>query len=100
MNTMIINVINVLASISYGFVLTKLWSWFIIPIFHLPVITIVPAMGIMLTICLFRPVFPAVTIETIEDKEINKKVTLAYAVIYLVYPWVALLSGWIIKFFL
>ena len=93
-------IINILALISYGFVLTKLWGWFIIPIFHLPVLTIVPAMGIMITICLFRPVFPAISIDMIEKKEILDKVLLHYEITSFAYPWCTLFTGWIIKFFL
>ena len=101
MYLMISTAINIfLASISYGFVLTKLWVWFIIPIFHIPALTIVPAMGIILTVSLLRPVFPALTIEITEDKKTNRKVMFSYAILSLIHPWIALLVGWILKFFL
>lgn len=33
-----------------GFVLTKLWSWFIVPIFHLNPLTLIQALGFSLVI--------------------------------------------------
>lgn len=43
-------VVVALGAILEGYVLTVLWGWFIIPIFHLPPLTIVPAIGIALVV--------------------------------------------------
>ena len=42
----IVAVTSALTSIWGGFVLTKLWIWFIVPVFHLPALTLVPAIGL------------------------------------------------------
>lgn len=40
----------VYASIMNGWALTKLWVWFVVPVFHLPVLNIPQAIGIALVI--------------------------------------------------
>ena len=40
-----------------AYVLTILWSWFIVPKFFLPALTWLEAAGIALTVRLFRPTF-------------------------------------------
>jgi hypothetical protein len=42
--------IIVLSSIWRGYVLTILWAWFIVPVFHLPALGIVAAIGFSLMI--------------------------------------------------
>jgi putative Mn2+ efflux pump MntP len=37
-------------SVLNGWVLTILWNWFIIPVFHLPQLTIVQAIGVVMVI--------------------------------------------------
>jgi hypothetical protein len=39
-----------LGAVIRGFVLSKLWLWFMVPVFHLPVLGIVAAIGISLVI--------------------------------------------------
>lgn len=39
-----------ISAVWHGYVLTKLWAWFIVPIFHLPVLTIAPAIGIVIVL--------------------------------------------------
>ena len=38
-----------------GFVLTQLWSWFIVPIFHAPHLALVPAIGVALVVGFLAP---------------------------------------------
>ena len=38
-----------------GFVLTKLWAWFIVPTFGLPMLTMIPAIGLSLVVGMFIP---------------------------------------------
>ncbi|MGC9605262.1 MAG: hypothetical protein ABSF56_00680 [Minisyncoccia bacterium] len=39
-----------LVTILDGFVLSVLWGWFVVPVFHLPVLKIIPAMGISMIV--------------------------------------------------
>lgn len=43
-------IISIPTSIWSGFVLTKLWMWFIVPVFALAPLTIVPAIGLALVV--------------------------------------------------
>ncbi len=43
-------VVQTLGSLWRGYVLTILWAWFIVPVFHLPVLTLLPAMGVALLV--------------------------------------------------
>jgi hypothetical protein len=88
--------VSIITTLSYGYVLPKLWAWFIIPIFHLPPLPFWYAVGIMTTICLFRPVFPANTPGMYDNEVARNKVLNTYYCMNLFYPWMALLSGWII----
>lgn len=40
------------AAVAEGFVLMQLWSWFIVPVFNLPLLTLVTAIGLSLTVSL------------------------------------------------
>ena len=40
----------VISSLLRGFVLVKIWGWFIVPLFHLPVLTLLPAIGLALVV--------------------------------------------------
>ena len=67
----IIGILSVLSYLSYGFVITRMWMWFIIPIFHLPILYFGYAVGLMLFVCLIRPVFPSISKEILEDKKVR-----------------------------
>lgn len=40
----------VLCTAINGWIFMKLWLWFAVPIFHLPVLTLIPAMGVALLV--------------------------------------------------
>lgn len=74
-----------------GWVLTKLWVWFIIPIFHLPVLGIAQAIGISL-------IMHYLTNENPDRKDDRKWFeSVATAVVM---PFIVLLMGWIVTLFL
>lgn len=58
--------IAVLAQIVNGWILTLLWGWFVVPVFHAPEIGLVPAIGILL---LLEFVAPPVQEKTFSDDE-------------------------------
>ena len=65
-------ILEIAIILSYGFALTKLWVWFIVPVFALPVLTIAYAIGLMLVVNLVRPVFPAISMDMFEEEKRNK----------------------------
>ena len=78
----------------YGFVLSKLWGWFLVPVLGAPAIGIVGALGV------------ALVIEYITDQDINQQsespshmlarlITRGF-----VYPAMMLLIGWGIQLFM
>lgn len=75
------------SSLSWGFVLFKFWSWFVLPVFGmLPEITWWQAVGLMFVIQLFQA-RPAVAKET--DNTSN-------FVNVLLTPWLLLVIAWVI----
>lgn len=80
----------VLSMIYTGFVFTKLWGWFVIPVFGLPMLTIAQAIGLTI-------VMRMVTINQILE---NKKQWHENLILCILYPTFGLLFGWIIQFFL
>ena len=93
-------IICILTQLSYGFVLSKMWGWFIVPIFHLVPLRVIPAIGIMMVICLIRPVFLPVSSEYLDSTPIRKKIGHFYMTMNFFYPWMALFFGWIVTFFM
>jgi hypothetical protein len=48
--TTIVSAILVVSSVVNGFVLTKLWAWFIVPMFHLPELGLPQAIALALVV--------------------------------------------------
>lgn len=74
---------------SVGFVGMKLWAWYVVPVFSLPALTWVQAFGISLLVRLltYSPV------PTGKDAKLNVGGVLLY-------PWIVLLLGWLVKIIL
>lgn len=80
----------VLSSVLGGFVLVKLWGWFIIPTFGLPALSIPVAIGITL-------MSKYMTIQKkpeMQDDDFVSQYSFAIA-----FPLVTLIIGWIVHFF-
>ena len=90
----------VLSACSFGFVLPKLWLWFVIPIFHLMPLTFFMAIGLHLTVCLFRPVIPQITPDMLTDEVAKTRVLDVYRIFCILAPWSALVFGWIVHCFM
>ena len=75
-----------------GYVLSILWKWFMVPLFHLPALNIPFAMGLALIVFLLTQ-RSSYIVTPIEERIKN----LIYS---FVYPGVALLAGWIITFWM
>lgn len=99
MEAFIAMIISILISIPItvwqGFVLTKLWAWFIVPVFALPALGLIPAIGLALVISLLTTHIPA----TNEDVRLER-LLVHQLVMGFVLPAFALLSGWCWHFFM
>jgi hypothetical protein len=71
-----------------GFVLCKLWAWFMVPLFHLPELTIPFAIGISLAIGMFQ--------HSTQNADKGKE----YWLTVIASPLVVLFMGWIVKMFI
>jgi len=86
-----------LSSLWRGYVLTVLWGWFIVPVFHLPALGIVVAIGIAMVVGFLTyqhpPENPA------DTRSASEKFSAAIA-IAIVHPAMFLLIGWAVHLFL
>ena len=78
-----------------GFVFSKLWLWFIVPIFQIQPLRVVEAIGIML---LFNFISVKISKKSVEDD--FWEVYRLYVVSSIIVSVFALLFGWIIKLFM
>lgn len=80
-----------IASVFNGLALSMLWGWFAVPIFHLPTLTVVQAIGVSLLVSYMTHG---------ESHEKEKKdgatVTVTFAKIFMK-PVIGLAFGWVIK---
>lgn len=84
----------VLGSVANGFVLSKLWEWFVAPTFELPLLSIPVAMGISVVVAML-------TYQSSKSDKKSESKSLNEAVIELILevtlkPATTLLVGWII----
>ena len=85
------------SAIFNGYTLSVLWGWFIVPIFHLPQLSIVAAIGISLVIGYLTHQ----VINDPDDKEKSFGEKIGFAVVYAVLkPGFALLIGWVVHLFM
>ena len=75
-----------------AFVLIQLWSWFVIPMFGLPILTIPFALGLSLIVGMFHPSLNPDTTDNNKNKTIIANAFLN--------PIFVLLIGWVIKTFI
>lgn len=74
-----------------GFVLSKLWSWFVVTTFGMEPLTIVQALGVSIVIGFL-------TSKPVQDDDKNKTTTekIAKYIGIMLAPWVTLFAGWIV----
>ena len=78
-----------------GFALTVLWGWFIVPVFGLPVLAIVPAIGLVLVVG-----FLTHRVTKKSDSKSTSDMLVEALIASLLNPLVFLLIGWIVTLFL
>ena len=89
-------VLLIAASILNGWALTKLWAWFVVPIFDLPYLRIVEAIGLAMIVS-----FLTGTRKGTEDS--NKaalEVHISSTIYAIGYPLLAVFFGWIVAGFM
>jgi hypothetical protein len=84
----------VIAPIVSGFVILKLWAWFVVPIFETQPLRLVEAIGLM---------FLVNYLKAKRDKEANKEKFweqfVTNLVFLILYASIALLAGWVVSLF-
>ncbi len=87
------SILGIVASVIWsGFVLSQLWVWFIVPVFHAPQLTIPIAIGISMTVSYLTR-----QLDTAKDKEKNE--WWEVIVLALAYPTITLILGWTVHLF-
>jgi hypothetical protein len=77
-----------------GWVLTVLWSWFVVPTFRLPELSIAVAIGLTLVVSMFK------TYTINNDKNLTSEDKLVKAVAAVLVPLFVLFFGWIVHLFM
>jgi hypothetical protein len=72
-----------------AFVFTMLWAWFIVPVFHLPMLPLMVAFGVSLIVSML-------TYQNIQDK-VDWKYAIYFATMV---PMMILFFGWVAHLFL
>jgi hypothetical protein len=86
----------VLGSIWRGYALTVLWAWFVVPVFHLPVLSIAPAIGLSLIVSFLTYQYDA---KTPTDGDATDEFVRAAIGSFLL-PLAAIGIGWIVHQFM
>lgn len=90
-----IGALIVFSSIWRGYSLSVLWSWFMVPIFGLPALSIASAIGVALVVG-----FITHQPDTTKDDESFADKTVKAVVFAVLYPPLMLGIGWIVKQFM
>ena len=77
----------------HGFVLMKLWGWFIVPTFKLPPLSIAPAIGLGLVVGILVTRYP-------NKKMDEQEKTLQNMLVAFLIPIITLMMGYIVHLFM
>ena len=87
----------IVTSILNGYVLSVLWGWFFVPTLELPPLTIVQAIGIAMVVNYHT----SHRGESASDKDKSAAEKLIEGIVYaIIYPFFALLFGWVVHLFM
>ena len=78
---------------------TYLWQWFVMPTFHLPLLTLPAAMGVIITWRLFRGQISSYDKPAADFTPAEKKAQFGKVISALLSPFCVLGLGWIIHHF-
>lgn len=85
----------VLSALVNGWALSVMWGWFVVPLFHLPAMSIVYAIGFSLVVGMFKP---NTSSHDTRKKDTRELVTAVIAEI--LSPVLVVGIGWIVKLFI
>jgi hypothetical protein len=86
----------VLGSIYSGWILSIIWSWFMVPVFGLPSLSVAAGIGIKITVMLL--VNPG-KIEQTKDREFAEILANSFSQFF-IGPTVVLFIAWIVRFWM
>ena len=87
----------VLSPIVQGWIICKLWTWFIVPTFALPVLSIPVAIGIAVIASVIRGTTPS----SKEEEDFSTAKVLSRSIAHrLVIPFMSLAFGWAVHLFI
>lgn len=78
-----------------GYAFSVIWSWFIVPVFSLPELSVPVAIGIIMTIS-----YTTMSSATEISKDLRENWFLYQGIVSIGKPSTALFFGWIVTFFL
>lgn len=82
-------------SFTYGLLLMKFWSWFIVPVFTtLPLLDYWQSVGIVMFLCIFNNYSK---VSDIKEEYVDKQKKKIINVMIIITPWVLLLIGFLMK---
>lgn len=87
-----IGLITIVGAILDGFVISILWNWFMVPIFDLPSLSIISALGLSLVIAWFTS-----HNNTGKNEEVDNKKAI---ILFIMRPILFLLIGYIVHLFM
>lgn len=87
-------VFSIVNTIIYGYVLTKLWAWLVVPLFHTEPISLIAATAIVLILGMIQ--HPYIGRHEKENESVAEKIW--YCVATISRPWLYLLFGYIFSF--
>lgn len=90
--------IVVVSALANGFVLTKLWSWFITPVFDLPALSLVPAIGLGLVVSFLT--YQYTNSQSSKNDKSLMEVTISATLTAIIRPAFILLFGWFVQLFM
>ncbi len=97
MYTILFLAVSILCRVYNGYILVKLWSWFIVPTFNLPALSIPVGIGISIVISLLTYQH----IPSITDNSKSTRVKLVEATITsILLTTLFLLNGWVVTWFM
>ena len=96
---LLIAILVTISTVVNGFVLIKLWNWFIIPTFDkMPTLSLVPAIGLGLVVSFLT--YQEIDCQKKESNETLLKATINPLLIAIFRPLIVLLLGWILQLFM
>lgn len=99
--TMIIStIVDLIALLFGGWVLSLLWGWFLVPVFHLPVLTVLQAIGVTLVVSLLTHRYSFNEFAGTSSQEgMDESTMSAILMNNFGYPTIVLSLGWLIHLF-